>query len=157
VCHASASQSGLRALACVGIGDQATCLFEPQASLHVDPQWPYATKLPRRGRRPARRGMAHALAQGDPAEQAKHRSKQTHAPSSATPHNRPSAGLSNAAKADSDVPTSRPNHRCSQTRKPLQAIMVGLADFRPKYTTVSHGTGNSTGDRKWLKLKEFLC
>jgi len=46
------------------------------ASFDVHPQWPYATKLPRRGRSPARRGMAHALARGDQLEQAKHRSKQ---------------------------------------------------------------------------------
>jgi hypothetical protein len=43
----------------------------------LTPQWPFATKLPRGGRRPARRGMAHVLAQGDQLKQAKHRSSAT--------------------------------------------------------------------------------
>jgi hypothetical protein len=90
VCSASASHQGcgLWRVWALGISERR-CLSA--ASFDVRPQWPYTTKLPRRGRSPARRGtahalaqgdhlrakrknMAHALAQGDHAYQAKHRS-----------------------------------------------------------------------------------
>jgi hypothetical protein len=46
VCSASASQSGLRALARGSIGDQGTPLFEPSGEFGVTPQWCPSTKLP---------------------------------------------------------------------------------------------------------------
>jgi hypothetical protein len=43
---ASASPSGLRALARGNIGDQGTPLFEPSGEFGVTPQWCTSTKLP---------------------------------------------------------------------------------------------------------------
>jgi hypothetical protein len=64
VCSASASHQGcgLWRVWALGISERR-CLSA--ASFDVHPQWPYTTKLPRRGRSPARRGTARALAQGD--------------------------------------------------------------------------------------------